>query len=96
MSDACVCVCLNLISINVYCCCFISSIALHHLIRKPGNRYSDQILAFDLKIRRGDQLTGEEKKLYVWLNNYKSLYGSKLLLLGCWKLFGHNFIKMKI
>ncbi|KAK9973867.1 hypothetical protein ABG768_024568 [Culter alburnus] len=42
----------------------LSSIALHHLIRKPGNRYADQIHAFDLKIGRGDQLTKEEKKLY--------------------------------
>ncbi|XP_067314831.1 3'-5' exoribonuclease HELZ2 [Pseudorasbora parva] len=42
----------------------LSSIALHHLIRKAGNRYSAQIQAFDLKIGRGDQLTPEEKKLY--------------------------------
>ncbi|KTF83755.1 hypothetical protein cypCar_00027252 [Cyprinus carpio] len=42
----------------------LSSIALHHLIRKDGNPYSTQILAFDMKIRRGDQFTGEEKKLY--------------------------------
>ncbi|XP_048054667.1 helicase with zinc finger domain 2 isoform X2 [Megalobrama amblycephala] len=42
----------------------LSSIALHHLIRKPGNRYADQIHAFDLKIGRGDHLTKEEKKLY--------------------------------
>ncbi|RXN03714.1 helicase with zinc finger domain 2 isoform X1 [Labeo rohita] len=42
----------------------LSSIALHHLIRKEGNPFSTQILAFDMKIRRGDQFTGEEKKLY--------------------------------
>ncbi|XP_016402096.1 helicase with zinc finger domain 2-like [Sinocyclocheilus rhinocerous] len=42
----------------------LSSIALHHLIRKDGNPYSTQIFAFDMKIRRGDQFTGEEKKLY--------------------------------
>ncbi|KAG1930154.1 helicase with zinc finger domain 2 [Pimephales promelas] len=42
----------------------LSSIALHHLIRKPGNRYSTQIQAFDLKIARGDQFTPEEKKLH--------------------------------
>ncbi|XP_077088744.1 3'-5' exoribonuclease HELZ2-like [Siphateles boraxobius] len=42
----------------------LSSIALHHLIRKSGNRYSTQIQAFDMKIARGDQFTPEEKKLY--------------------------------
>ncbi|XP_058635594.1 helicase with zinc finger domain 2-like [Onychostoma macrolepis] len=42
----------------------LSSIALHHLIRKDGNPYSTQILAFDMKIRRGDQFTNEEKKLF--------------------------------
>uniref|UniRef100_A0A672LAH9 Helicase with zinc finger 2, transcriptional coactivator n=1 Tax=Sinocyclocheilus grahami TaxID=75366 RepID=A0A672LAH9_SINGR len=41
------------------------SIALHHLIRKDGNPYSTQILAFDMKIRRGAQFTDEEKKLYA-------------------------------
>uniref|UniRef100_A0A673G6I6 DNA2/NAM7 helicase helicase domain-containing protein n=1 Tax=Sinocyclocheilus rhinocerous TaxID=307959 RepID=A0A673G6I6_9TELE len=59
------------------------SIALHHLIRKDGNPYSTQIFAFDMKIRRGDQFTGEEKKLYVWLSNYKSLFDSMLLFLVC-------------
>uniref|UniRef100_A0A9J7XFQ1 Helicase with zinc finger 2a n=1 Tax=Cyprinus carpio carpio TaxID=630221 RepID=A0A9J7XFQ1_CYPCA len=42
----------------------LSSIALHHLIRKDGNPYSTRILDFDMKIRRGDQFTNEEKKLY--------------------------------
>ncbi|XP_058635593.1 helicase with zinc finger domain 2-like [Onychostoma macrolepis] len=42
----------------------LSSIALHHLIRKDDNPYSTQILAFDNKIRRGAQFTNEEKKLY--------------------------------
>ncbi|XP_016312565.1 LOW QUALITY PROTEIN: helicase with zinc finger domain 2-like [Sinocyclocheilus anshuiensis] len=42
----------------------LSSIALHHLIRKDGNPFSTQILAFDLKIGRGDELTNEEKKFY--------------------------------
>ncbi|XP_043088068.1 helicase with zinc finger domain 2-like [Puntigrus tetrazona] len=42
----------------------LSSIALHHLIRKDGNPYSTQIKAFEMKISRGDQLTAEEKKLY--------------------------------
>ncbi|XP_059415587.1 helicase with zinc finger domain 2 [Carassius carassius] len=42
----------------------LSSIALHHLIRKDDNPHSTQILAFDMKIRRGDQFTSEEKKLY--------------------------------
>ncbi|XP_016431351.1 helicase with zinc finger domain 2-like [Sinocyclocheilus rhinocerous] len=42
----------------------LSSIALHHLIRKDGNPFSTQILAFDLKIGRGDELTKEEKKFY--------------------------------
>ncbi|XP_059426335.1 helicase with zinc finger domain 2-like [Carassius carassius] len=42
----------------------LSSIALHHLIRKDGNPFSTQILAFDMKIARGDELTNEEKKLF--------------------------------
>ncbi|XP_073707802.1 3'-5' exoribonuclease HELZ2-like [Garra rufa] len=42
----------------------LSAIALHHLIRKDGNPNSTQILAFDMKIRRGDSFTDEEKKLY--------------------------------
>ncbi|XP_052456376.1 helicase with zinc finger domain 2 [Carassius gibelio] len=42
----------------------LSSIALHHVIRKDANPYSTQILAFDMKIRRGDKFTSEEKKLY--------------------------------
>ncbi|XP_052414063.1 helicase with zinc finger domain 2 isoform X2 [Carassius gibelio] len=42
----------------------LSSIALHHLIRKDGNPYSTQILAFDKKIERGDKFTDEEKKLF--------------------------------
>ncbi|XP_073708722.1 LOW QUALITY PROTEIN: 3'-5' exoribonuclease HELZ2-like [Garra rufa] len=42
----------------------LSSIALHHLIRKDNNPYSAQISAFDMKIRRGDSFTDEEKKLY--------------------------------
>ncbi|XP_043088069.1 helicase with zinc finger domain 2 [Puntigrus tetrazona] len=42
----------------------LSSIALHHLIRKDGNPFSTQILAFDMKIRRGDELTNEERKCY--------------------------------
>ncbi|XP_058635422.1 helicase with zinc finger domain 2-like [Onychostoma macrolepis] len=42
----------------------LSSIALHHLIRKDANPFSTQIVAFDMKIARGDELTNEEKKLY--------------------------------
>ncbi|XP_051986103.1 helicase with zinc finger domain 2-like [Xyrauchen texanus] len=42
----------------------LSSIALHHLIRKADNPFSAQILAFDMKIRRGDHLTNEERKCY--------------------------------
>ncbi|XP_050968945.1 helicase with zinc finger domain 2, partial [Labeo rohita] len=42
----------------------LSSIALHHLIRKEDNPFSTQILAFDLKIARGDNLTNEEKRFY--------------------------------
>ncbi|KAK2889663.1 hypothetical protein Q8A67_015038 [Cirrhinus molitorella] len=42
----------------------LSSIALHHLIRKEGNPFSTQIQAFDLKIARGDELTNEEKRFY--------------------------------
>ncbi|XP_051567604.1 helicase with zinc finger domain 2 [Myxocyprinus asiaticus] len=42
----------------------LSSIALHHLIRKVDNPFSAQILAFDEKIRRGDHLTNEEIKCY--------------------------------
>lgn len=42
----------------------LSSIALHHLMRKYGNPFSAQIWAFDMKIQRGDQLTKEEMKCY--------------------------------
>ncbi|TRY98909.1 hypothetical protein DNTS_032004 [Danionella cerebrum] len=42
----------------------LSSIALHHVIRKEGNPFSSQILAFDMKIQRGDHLTDEERKLH--------------------------------
>ncbi|XP_051996512.1 LOW QUALITY PROTEIN: helicase with zinc finger domain 2 [Xyrauchen texanus] len=42
----------------------LSSIALHHLIRKDDNPFSTQILAFDMKIQRGDQLTYEEINCY--------------------------------
>ncbi|KAI7808056.1 helicase with zinc finger domain 2 [Triplophysa rosa] len=42
----------------------LSSIALHHLIRKHTNPSSAQIQAFDMKIQRGDQLTKEEMKCY--------------------------------
>ncbi|XP_058635595.1 helicase with zinc finger domain 2-like [Onychostoma macrolepis] len=42
----------------------LSSIALHHLIRKEGNPFSTQILAFDMKIANGVALTNEEKKFY--------------------------------
>ncbi|XP_051562534.1 helicase with zinc finger domain 2-like [Myxocyprinus asiaticus] len=42
----------------------LSSIALHHLIRKADNPFSGQILDFDMKIRRGDHLTKEEIKCY--------------------------------
>lgn len=42
----------------------LSSIALHHLIRKEGNPFSTQIRAFDMKVQRGDQLTDEERKLF--------------------------------
>ncbi|XP_030634059.1 helicase with zinc finger domain 2 [Chanos chanos] len=42
----------------------LRSITLHHLVRKPDNPRSAEILAFDARIQRGDDLTEDEIQIY--------------------------------
>ncbi|KAJ8400603.1 hypothetical protein AAFF_G00393720 [Aldrovandia affinis] len=74
----------------------LRSITLHHRIRTHGNPFANQIQAFDVRIREGDDLTDEEIESYKKLLNQArqdELMKHDVILCTCTAASNPNFTK---
>ncbi|XP_023651081.2 3'-5' exoribonuclease HELZ2 [Paramormyrops kingsleyae] len=72
----------------------LTSITLHHKIRKPGNPFSDQIRVFDDRIKRKEEITDVEVESYkILLNQARQfeLENHDVILCTCTAASNPNF-----
>uniref|UniRef100_A0A4W5KBX3 Helicase with zinc finger 2 n=1 Tax=Hucho hucho TaxID=62062 RepID=A0A4W5KBX3_9TELE len=77
----------------------LSSITLHHLIRMPENPFSNEIIYFDARIQRGEDLTDKEIESYkVLLSQARNheLIRHDVILCTCAAASNPNFYKLDL
>uniref|UniRef100_A0A674BJF1 Helicase with zinc finger 2 n=1 Tax=Salmo trutta TaxID=8032 RepID=A0A674BJF1_SALTR len=77
----------------------LSSITLHHLIRMTANPFSNEIIHFDARIQRGEDLTDKEIESYkVLLSHARNheLMRHDVILCTCTAASNPNFYKLDL